>query len=85
MKSRTIKISEHTYNVLNRRRHGTEGFDDIIMRMEAHISKKMTGRNIMSFAGVLGDDMADGIRKKVMEQRAEADREFLEQVKSRST
>jgi len=85
MKSRTIKISDHTYNILNRRRHGTEGFDDIIVRMEAQLSRKMTGHDIMSFAGVLSDDLAEDIRREVQKQRADADREFLEQVKQRST
>ncbi len=85
MKSRTITISDHTYNILNRRRHGTERFDDIIMRMEARLSRKKTGRDIMSFAGVLNDDMAEGIRNNVVDQRTKANREFLEQVKHRST
>jgi hypothetical protein len=53
--------------------------------MEAQLSRKKTGRDIMSFAGVLNDDMAEGIRNKVVEQRAKANREFLEQVKQRST
>ena len=85
MRSRTITISDHTYNILNRRRHGTEGFDDIIVRMEAQLFRKKTGRDIMSFAGMLNDDTAEGIRKKVIDQRAKANREFLEQVKQRST
>lgn len=85
MRSRTITISDHTYNILNRRRHGIEGFDDIIVRMEAQLSRKKTGRDIMSFAGVLNDDTAEGIRNKVVEQRAKANREFLEQVKQHST
>ena len=85
MKSRTINISDHTYNILNRRRHGTEGFDDIIMRMEAQLSRKKTEHDIMSFAGMLNDDIAEGIRNKVVEQRAKVNREFLEQVESRST
>jgi predicted CopG family antitoxin len=85
MKSRTINISDHTYNILIRRRHGTEGFDDIIVRMEAGLFRKKTRRDIMSFAGMLNDDMAEGIRNKVVEQRAKADRDFLEQVESRST
>ncbi|MCD4840725.1 MAG: hypothetical protein K8R08_01745 [Methanosarcinales archaeon] len=42
MRSRTITISDHTYNILNRRRHGIEGFDDIIVRMEAQLSRKKT-------------------------------------------
>ena len=85
MRSRTIIIADHTYNILNRRRHGIEGFDDIIVRMEAQLSRKKTGRDIMSFAGVLNDDMAEGIRNKVVEQRAKANRVFLEQVKHRRT
>ncbi len=85
MKLRTITISDHTYNILNRRRHGTERFDDIIMRMEGQLSRKKTGCDIMSFAGVLNDGMAEGIRNKVVEQRAKANRAFLEQVKEQST
>lgn len=85
MRSRTITISDHTYNILNRRRHGIEGFDDIIVRMEAGLSRKRTGRDIMHFAGVLNDDMAEGIRNKVVEQRDKANRDFLELVKQRST
>ena len=85
MKSQTIKISEHTYNILNRRRHGNEEFDDIIMRMESQLSRKKTGHNMISFAGILNKDLAEGIRRKVEEQRANTDREFLEQVKHRST
>jgi predicted CopG family antitoxin len=85
MRLRTITITDHTYNILNRRRHGTEGLDDIIMRMEAQLSRKKTGRDIMSFAGILNDDMAEGIRNKVIDQRTKANREFLEQVKQRST
>jgi hypothetical protein len=53
--------------------------------MEAQLSRKKTGRDIMYFAGVLNDDMAEGIRNKVVEQRARANREFLEHVKHRST
>ncbi len=85
MRSRTITISDHTYNILDRRRHGIEGFDDIIVRMEAQLSRKRTGRNIMYFAGVLNDEMAEGISNKVVEQRAKANRVFLEQVKQHST
>ena len=85
MKSQTIKISDHTYKILNRRRHGNEEFDDIIMRMESQLSRKKTGHNIISFAGILSKDLAEGIRRKVEEQRANTDREFLEKVKQRST
>jgi len=85
MKYQTIKISDHTYNILNRRRHGNEEFDDIIMRMESQLSRKKTGHNMMSFAGILSKDSAEDIRHKVEEQRANTDREFLEQVKQWST
>ena len=85
MKSRTITISDHTYNILNRRRHGIEEFDDIIVRMEAQLSRKRTGRDIMYFAGVLNDDIAEGIKNRVVEQRAKADRAFLKHAKQRST
>jgi hypothetical protein len=53
--------------------------------MEAGLSRKRTGRDIMHFAGVLNDDMAEGIRNKVVEQRDKANRDFLELVKQRST
>jgi len=85
MKSRTIKISDHTYNILNRRRHGNEGFDEVIERMEGQLSRKKTRHNIMSFAGMLNNETAEGIRCKVEEQRADAERKFMEQVKQRST
>ena len=85
MKSRTIKISDHTYNILNRKRHGNEEFDDIIMRMESQLTRKKTGHNMISFAGILSKDSAEGIRRKVEEQRANIDREFLKQVKQRRT
>jgi predicted CopG family antitoxin len=84
MKFQTIKISDHTYNILNRRRHGNEKFDDIIMCMESQLSRKKTGHNMTSFAGILSKDSAEGIRRKVEEQRANTDWEFLEQVKQRS-
>ncbi|MCK4929007.1 MAG: antitoxin VapB family protein [Methanosarcinales archaeon] len=85
MKSQTIKISDHTYNILNRRRHGNEGFDEVIERMEGQLSRKKTRHNIMSFAGMLDNESAECIRNKVEEQRANADREFMKQVEQRST
>ena len=77
MKFQTIKISNYTYNILNRRRHGNEEFDDIIMCMESRLSRKKTGHNMISFAGILSKDSAEDIRRKVEEQRANMDLEFL--------
>jgi hypothetical protein len=53
--------------------------------METQRSRKKTGRKIMYFAGILSNDLAEGIKRKVEKQRADADREFLEQMKQRST
>ena len=43
--------------------------------MEAQLSRKKTRRDIMYFAGVLNDDMAEDIRNKVVDQRAKANPE----------
>lgn len=61
MKSKTITISSHAYNILKRRRHRNEDFDDAIICMERQLFRKKTTTDIMSFAGVVSGKSAEGI------------------------
>ncbi|MDO9517692.1 MAG: antitoxin VapB family protein [Methanosarcinaceae archaeon] len=84
MKSKTITISDHAYNILKRRRHQNETFDDAIVRMEHQLSRKKASVEIMNFAGVLSERSAVEITHAIEELRTKVDREFIEQTKKRS-
>ena len=84
MKSRTITISDHAYNILKRRRHQNETFDDAIVRMEHQLTRKKAKANIMTFAGILSAGSAAEITRTIEELRTKVDRDFFEQTKKRS-
>ena len=83
MKSKTITISNHAYNILKRRRHQNETFDDAIVRMEHQLSRKKARTDIMTFAGVLSERSAVGITHAIEKLRTKVDMDFFEQTKKR--
>ena len=84
MKSKTITISNHAYNILKRRRHQNETFDDAIVRMEHQLSRKKARTDIMTFAGVLSEKSAVEITHAIEKLRTKVDMDFFEQTKKRS-
>ena len=84
MKSKTITISDHAYNILKRRRHQNETFDDAIVRIEHQLSRKKARTDIMPFAGVLSERSAVEITHAIEKLRTKVDMDFFEQTKKRS-
>ena len=80
MKSKTITISDHACNILKRRRHQNETFDDAIVRMEHQLSRKKAKADIMTFAGTLSERSAAEITRTIKELRTKVDRDFFEQT-----